>query len=1239
MLRVICVGCWCALLLLIPGAPGQAPMGQPPTGPAAERRFPPLKMPPGFKATLFACDPMIEYPSAVARGPRTGSIFVAVDYMTGLGTEIVRRDEIRLLEDTDGDGYADKVTVVATGFNSIQGLTYHGDTLYVMHAPFLTALRSTKGDGKFDERRDLLTGLGLPPEKNPPRLHCANGLVMGHDGWLYLALGDHGCDVPLPGKSNLVLNGGGILRCRRDGTGVHIFATGLRNIYDVALDEDLNVFVRDNENDGGTYMIRVCHSFFGADHGYPYLYEEHPDEALAPLADLGLGSSAGGLCYLEPRFPAEYRGNLFFCEWGKSVVRYRPERAGSSFGKLKEIVFASGADNDPYPFKPTDLVVGQDGALFVVDWADGQRPKRGRGRVYRITPTEKWQAPPEPAGDKTQRLLALLDSESYYRRVEAQMAFEQVGHPGAKVVHEALRQKQLGVRGRMHAVWVLARVGVGRRELLKIAGTDPEPRVQVQALRALADIIEPAEANTFGAELAEFGKGKDPRVILEVVLMLGRLDWSEAPNRLGPLLGKSDGTLEHAAMQTLRRSGNWPAVLKLLDRPNNDLLRTLALRAIADRTEPVVVDGVIERLSMEKDATRRLAYVEALARLYKKPGPWVYWGYRPAPRAAGTVAWDKTDAVRAALDRALNDPHGDVRLVALQRMRREKIPVGAEALSAWLLQEREPNRVAAILEEARSRPAGVLPTVVLAKVVRDRGHTVANRLLALTMLPGPFDTEISLDGLAGTVEDGPVLAELLRRLGRLRSSPQTNKLLLGKLTSAAPEVRAAALEALTELRVPEAGAAVPKLLNDADPQVRRAAAVAAGKLEMRSVVKPLLDRTADADPQVRRASFDALRLLKEPSAFTAAIAALKDPHTELAALRCLTQLENGKHGAYQVEQLALRNPSAEIREEAVRALSTWERPASVVGIQSATGTLALWLVTGPLQEKEAEVLVKLVAQPAEFPFDLPKTQFTWQSLVAVGTEARWKPGKAAPGSWVAVSDVVMKEDTDAQFLAAGSGPYRVWLNGKLIHQGTKAAALTDADRFTARLGKGPSRLVVQLTAPGNTAEFQLRFRRVSSKAAHEKLTEAALTRKGNAERGRKIFLDVNRSSCLKCHRLGDQGEKIGPELTGVGDRLARVYLIESILEPSRTIAPSFETLVVEMSDGKLFSGVAVAETAATLTLADNEGKKHTLAQADIVRRNRSPLSTMPDGLEQRLTVDEFVDLIAFLASQKGVRDR
>ncbi|HYV33055.1 MAG TPA: hypothetical protein VEO53_18350, partial [Candidatus Binatia bacterium] len=88
---------WATVLLFIASLPGfPAAQGPGRTGPETEKRFPPLKVPPQFKATLFACDPLIEYPSVLALGPRPNSLFLAHDYMTGLGEKIVRRDEVRL---------------------------------------------------------------------------------------------------------------------------------------------------------------------------------------------------------------------------------------------------------------------------------------------------------------------------------------------------------------------------------------------------------------------------------------------------------------------------------------------------------------------------------------------------------------------------------------------------------------------------------------------------------------------------------------------------------------------------------------------------------------------------------------------------------------------------------------------------------------------------------------------------------------------------------------------------------------------------------------------------------------------------------------------------------------------------------------------------------------------------------------------------------------------------------------
>jgi putative membrane-bound dehydrogenase-like protein len=1236
-------------LLGVPLLSGQP---APPTGPQTEKRFPPLRVPAGFKATLFACDPLIEYPSAIALGPRPGSAFVAADYMTGLGTDGLRRDEVRLVEDTDGDGYADRAPVYAGDFNSIQGLTYDRGTVYVMHAPLLTALRDTDGDGRADERRDLVKGLGLPPEQNPVRLHCANGVVMGYDGWLYLALGDHGCKVERPAGPSLVLQGGGILRCRADGSGLHVFATGLRNIYDVALDDDLNVFVRDNENDGGDYKIRVCHSFFGADHGYPYLYYERPDEALPPLADLGLGSSAGGVCYLEPRFPAEYHGNLFFCEWGRSVVRYRPERAGSSFAPLKEIEFAAGADNDPYGFKPTDLVVDRDGSLLVADWGDGQRPKRGRARIYRIAPTGEAK-PPAPLGADAPlaERIARLDAESYHERALAQGSVE--GGASTAALQAALREGKLGVRGRMHAVWALARSGATPQALLRIAKADSEPRVQVQAVRAAVDIAEPAlggkrvEAAALAAELAEFADGRDPRVVLEVVVALGRLGWADAPDWLRRTLTKPDRALEHAAMQTLRRSGNWPAVLQLLDLPDGSPLRAAALRAVADRAEAEIVDGLIERLRAERDGARRRAYADALTRVHRKPGPWVYWGYRPPPRPPGAVNWERTEAIEEVLNCLLADAEGGVRLAVLRRMQREKIPVRAATLGRWLRDERQAESVAALLASLRDLPAGEALVPLLA-VMRQKEHTTANRLTALNLVVDRIDdkTQGQWLELADVLEDGPVLAALLPRTGKLPPAA-VKPLLVRKLASRDAEVRAAALAALTERKADEATEAVPRFLDDEDARVRQAAAVSAGKLGVRPAIDRLLKRARDPDPGVRRASLDALRQLREPRVVPLALAALTDPHTQMPALECVTAL-GGPEQAEAVAAVARQHPSADMLAAVVSGLTAWadmegvpagqrlELHRAVAELQGASGALVRWQVTGPLPAKEAGPLVDQVASAPEAPFALDKPA-GWRTAFTTDTDARLNLGKGADGAvWVAVSDVVVSEPTPVQFLGASRGAFRVWLNGRPVHRRDQAGALQpDSERFTAPLDRGVNRVVVQAAAHQGAGEFHLRVRRKSSEAERERLIEAALTRRGNADRGRKVFFDVEKALCSKCHRIGEQGERIGPELTGVGSRFSRVYLTESILEPSRTIAPSYESVLLGLRDGRLLTGLVVEETEKTLTLADNSGQKQVLAKAAIEERHRQAQSTMPDGLEKRLTVDEFVDLIAFLVSQKG----
>ncbi|MCI0684520.1 MAG: HEAT repeat domain-containing protein [Gemmataceae bacterium] len=1227
----------------------------PQTGPVTEKRFPPLQVPPGFTATLFACDPLIEYPSVIAAGPKASQLFVAIDYMTGLGVEIVRRDEIRLIEDTDNDGYADKATVVAAGFNSIQGLAYHDGMIYVMHAPFLTALRDPDGDGKFDQRRELLSGLGLEPEKNPPRLHCANGVTVGHDGWLYLALGDHGCNVPRPEGDRLIFNGGGILRCRFDGRDLHVFASGLRNIYDVALDEELNVFTRDNENDGGDYMIRVCHSFFGADHGYPYLYYERPDEAMPPLADLGRGSSAGVVIYLERAFPKTFRGDLFCCEWGRSLVRYPLKREAGGFAQTKEFEFAAGAAKDPYGFKPTDVVVQRDGALMVSDWCDGQRPKRGRGRIYRIAATSPAKSPAPKSG------IVGLDSESYWERVDRQIELERRGREVAVEVNNALAKQALGVRGRLHAIWILARVEGAHAipKLLKVARNDADARVRAQAIRAIADLADPVlrdhrlDAGRGARDLAVQLVSLDSlgsRPLLEKVIALGRLRWADAPGwfqRSGlasPLL--HEHALVHAMQQTLRRADNWPEVLKLLDLSDKMTLRTIALRALANQADATIVDGLIERLAKEQSPWRRREYADLLTRVYKKPGPWVYWNYRPAPRTPNSVAWERTEAIGKALEKSLADPDRSLRLAVLRRMQREKIPIPFAALAGWLGEDRDEQRVAEILKQLREHQPTAETVPALGSVVSDAKHAVVNRRTALGMLIVRLEDrrEEAMLRFARTLEDGPVLAEALRNVP---PRSQGKPVFLAKLGSKHNEVRAAAIFQLGHLEAAELTPHLPKLLADADARVRAAAAQAAGYLQLRSATETLLKLTADPHARVREASLDALHDLAEPRAAPVAAAALKDPSTRLSALHCLAKIGRPED-AKAIADLARNDPSTQVLPLAISALSRLHDRAagqrstveqSIAKLQGSAGVLARWHVRGPLAAAAVEPLLrKWAVRPMEVGQQLPQTEV----VLGIGAEsaivAPADPGDPA-STWLGVSEIVVPETAAVQFSGACRGPWRVWLDGRLIFENAKSRPFVpDADRFDAKLDRGAHRLVVQVSAAADNkqsgAEFHLRFRRKSSTANHEQLMQAALARPGNADRGRKLFQDVAKSQCLKCHVLNGLGEKIGPDLTGVGNRFARVYLIESILEPNRTIAPSYETLQVQLQNGRVVSGVRMAETPDALTLGDLKGDKHIIPRKDIDAVRPLPVSTMPEGLERGLSSDEFVDLIAFLVNQK-----
>jgi hypothetical protein len=171
--------------------------------------------------------------------------------------------------------------------------------------------------------------------------------------------------------------------------------------------------------------------------------------------------------------------------------------------------------------------------------------------------------------------------------------------------------------------------------------------------------------------------------------------------------------------------------------------------------------------------------------------------------------------------------------------------------------------------------------------------------------------------------------------------------------------------------------------------------------------------------------------------------------------------------------------------------------------------------------------------------------------------------------------------------------------------------------------------------------YALGFRRIAA-ADDDALTlpasddawREALAEPGDAASGRRVFFNPA-AGCARCHRIEDHGGRLGPDLSTIARGADREKLMQSILHPSRDIAPQFVSHTVETKDGQTVSGLLISQNAdGTLTLATAEGKAVRIPGAEVLTHTQSKVSMMPEGLERALTVRDFRDLMAFLLSKK-----
>jgi putative membrane-bound dehydrogenase-like protein len=709
----------------------------------ARAEIPLPKVADGWKAELVVEAPKILFPTAVVVAG-DGAIYVGQDPMDMPGPPTEPIDSVVRIKGGKASVFAEKLWAV-------MGLEWAGDTLYVVHAPFLSAFRDINGDGKADQRVDLVTGLGPKlPGFSGINDHVASGVRLGVDGFLYISVGDKGIPKAV-GKDGATISlfGGGVIRVRPDGTGLEIVSMGERNPLSTMLTATDDVFTYGNDDDSKRWPNSLTHHIFGANFGYPYHFQSADGRPISLPGGLKIrsprrclpitggqlgGSGTQGVCYLEPGAPQRYQGNLFVTDWGLGAVfRYVMEPAGATFKvKSREEFLSAGSVQD---FRPFSVAVSPvDGSLIVVDWAftgwlaDG--PKTGR--IYRVSyvgkdkPTFKHPAP----SNNSQTLIGRLDDPSRTVRLDSERALT---IQGAKAVPSLTARLQKPGRspGRVPALWTLQRIGgVEAQEAITKALTDADPTLRAQAARALG--VKPA-GFAFGS-LVPLLKDKEPTVRREAAIALGRRGDTHAADALYAAMGDPDVFVSWSVRRAIHALKAWDRdrlVAALTDpKRRNDALD------LTDETWSVpVVEALNETLTKTKDPATRVRIVANLAGLYRKYPAWSghWFGTNPLigelPKRSVDWSPEGMGLVQAGLTKAVADPEAIVRREAIAGLRQLPPASYSRILQARLALEHDPSNLVAI-SDALAASGDRTAIGALARVLLDPKQPVRVRVAA-----------------------------------------------------------------------------------------------------------------------------------------------------------------------------------------------------------------------------------------------------------------------------------------------------------------------------------------------------------------------------------------------------------------------------------------------------------------------------------------------------------------------------
>ncbi len=865
-----------AIGLLLPGLRAAETVSPAPTAEQESALLKEVKLPDGFEARIFAVPPAVNYPVFVAAAP-DGTLYVSSD-RNGSLDRAPNRGRVLRVRDLDGDGHADEVKEFVPNVDSPRGLVWDRDRLYLLHPPNLSVYIDHDGDGVADEEKVLVKNIAFG-FKDRPADHSSNGIELGVDGWIYCAIGDFGfMEAEGTDGRKMQLRGGGVVRVRPDGSGLEMYARGTRNILEACVSPTLDVFARDNTNDGDGWDIRLHHFTGLSEHGYPSLFKNFKGEFIEPLADYGGGAGCGGLYLSEPGFPQGYGEALYTSDWGREwVYKHELTSDGATFkADQKEFVHAP---------RVTDLDVDASSHVYVTSWKGATFTYVGEnvGFLLRVTP-KGYVAEPLPDFRKASpaELVRILETRSHRRRLEAQreLLARKVSNETLHSIEQLAAATDKTLPSRVAAIFCLkqAQGGASTPFILSLL---KDAAVREYAIRALCDRAPSERDISVIPPIIGALHDDNPRIRVAAAYGLARMQDDAATAALATTLGDSDPTVDHTGIQALRARSAYDVALTVFDSPlASPAAQQSAAHVLQRLHQAEVVSGLTTRLNRTMEPAKRRLLLTALCRLYFTDGEWKgdSWGTRPDTSGPyyQPVTWSETDKIDAVLKSELKNASGDEAAFLVQEFSRHKIQSEDTLNTAVDLARKDTKLTAAVTKQlARAENLPVHGEGILIRAATSENSDLLTRAYAVSALTKLTDAEAAralLQAMTVIGESKDISREIQQAQQaflRARKAEQQLGLYQAEAATMNPKTSPWADAVLLSIAdskgsAPEAREAAQAALDSGWKETRRRAQIltAIASAEHREGKQRVMDSLDDPDPGVAEAARRAARALR-----------------------------------------------------------------------------------------------------------------------------------------------------------------------------------------------------------------------------------------------------------------------------------------------------------------------------------------------------------------------------------------